>query len=244
LLSELAAATVETWLLHSLTPIKQDPYSSVGFFDYQKRRYYLKVYRSKGLLDRCWHRLGWSRPFRQWRRINDFCAQLNSPAPLLVVTAADSRSTYYATDFIPDCRDLNSALVGEQRLPREQAAQLLMDCGAVLGKMHRLGWFHGDLKWSNLLLGGDGGISIIDLDGLQRLPRLRASAATGRDLARFVLNAEESLSEAELLEDFLVAYCRHWGGTRQQCIDSFYPSLVSLRKKHRRKYGHRGRQLF
>jgi len=244
LLAELTGPAVDTWLQQSVTPIKEDPNSTVGFYDYHNKRYYLKVYRAKGRLDSCWHRLGWSRPFRQWRRINAFCAELQSPRPLLVVVGADSDCTYYATDFVADCRDLNSALVGEQRLPREQAAKVLADCGAMLGKMHRLGWFHGDLKWSNLLLGPDGMLSIIDLDGLRRLPRWRPRAASGRDLARFVLNAEEFLTDVALLEDFLAGYCQQTGSSRQQCIDAFYPSLLSLREKHRRKYGLRGQLLF
>lgn len=244
LLEKLTGSTEEGWIDTEVNRIKVDPNSFVGSFTYRGKSYYLKAYHVKGLLGRFINGLGLSRPFRQWKKINGFCKEIESPEPIIVLTSPDLSTAYYATDFIEDSRDLNKCLVGDGKLVDEQARKILFSCGLLLGRVHQQGWFHGDLKWSNLLVDKNGNISIIDLDGLKRMPLINRSLAKGKDLARFILNAEEFLENGKLLECFLKGYCKQRDLSRNICIKEFYPYLLALRIKHRKKYGVRGKHFF
>jgi len=57
----------------------------------------------------------------------------------------------YLTNFKKENRDDNASLT-----------KLLMDIGAIVGKMHSLGVFHGDLTTSNILIKEDNTLVLID----------------------------------------------------------------------------------
>jgi len=86
-----------------------------------------------------------------------------------------------------------------------RAARLL---GDLIGRLHREGFTHRDLKETNLLLNAAGVPHLIDLDGLEFVSGVSDGEASA-DLRRLAagLRATGKLSRASLLA-FLLAYCR------------------------------------
>lgn len=83
---------------------------------------------------------------------------------------------YLVTEELRGARTLLSCLGSE--VP----SGALEDVGAAVGRLHRAGWSHRDLKATNVMLDSAGGVQFVDLDGIRR----RRPDATRRaaDLAR------------------------------------------------------------
>ena len=73
---------------------------------------------------------------------------------------------------------------------------------ASLGRLHRAGVAHGDLKASNLLVEGEQ-LALVDLDAVQRPPRWRRHRAQRRDWQRLLRNFAARPALAERLESEL-----------------------------------------
>ena len=67
---------------------------------------------------------------------------------------------------------------------------LLEMAATVVHALHDAGFVHRDLKASNLLLGRDGRLRVVDLDGARRAPRGPSLARRARDLARLAASVE------------------------------------------------------
>ncbi len=83
-------------------------------------------------------------------------------------------------------------------------------------------------------------VTLVDLDNVRRSSRGDQRA---RDLARFVLNAEELNLDAGLLVIFLQVYAENTGVAKEAVIELLAPQLTRLRRRHERKYGRRGVRL-
>ncbi|QDU82000.1 3-deoxy-D-manno-octulosonic-acid kinase [Polystyrenella longa] len=111
-------------------------------------------------------------------------AGIPTPEPLWVIPPARwswNDPAYLGFEWLPDCRDLNVQLASltleiVQTDPhvRKQVWSVTRELATVLGRMHKAGFCHRDLKFSNLLIDGVAEkprVFIIDLDG--------ATASTG-----------------------------------------------------------------
>jgi len=112
--------------------------------------------------------------------------------------------SYLLMEEIPGAVDLAKYFrAGGQPQPR-----LIRDAARLIAKLHDEGFSHRDLKESNLVLGGDGGLYLIDLDGmtfLQNVSEDRAALDLAR-LARGVARYPGILKPERFL--FLLTYCR------------------------------------
>lgn len=97
---------------------------------------------------------------------------------------------YLLTEIVPDAINLRQfvANLGDHSpaLRRSRLWSLIDALARTVRQVHAQGWSHRDLKASNLLVGRDGHVSVIDLVGVSRPWRLTA-CRRARDLAR--LNA-------------------------------------------------------
>jgi tRNA A-37 threonylcarbamoyl transferase component Bud32 len=79
----------------------------------------------------------------------------------------------------------------------------------LLGRMHREGFTHRDLKDGNIVFDSDGRPHLIDLDGLRFVRRVSVSRAVA-DLARLARDTkgwQQRVSRADCAR-FLIVYCR------------------------------------
>jgi hypothetical protein len=81
----------------------------------------------------------------------------------------------------------------------------------------------------------------VDLEGVGR--GSPASQGARRDLARFVVNAEDMGLPAPRFQTFLDSYAGLLGVDAGAIPRRIKPRLEALRRRHRAKYGERGQQL-
>jgi tRNA A-37 threonylcarbamoyl transferase component Bud32 len=90
-------------------------------------------------------------------------------------------------------------------------SKLVRTAAQLLARLHNEGFSHRDLKESNLIIGGEGRLYLIDLDGmtfLQHVPDERAALDLAR-LDRGVAKYPAVTAKNRIL--FLLTYCRARG---------------------------------
>ncbi|MEM1111971.1 MAG: lipopolysaccharide kinase InaA family protein [Pseudomonadota bacterium] len=217
--------------------IKVDSHSRVGLAEIGGDFCYIKYYGDKSVLQGLGNRLRGGRALAAWdagQRL--FQAGLPVARPLLCLHLQHAQ--LLVTQGFKDARDLKSLWLGEAE--STQRADWLRQCAELLGALHNHGFSHGDGKWSNLLFAG-GGLRLVDLEAA-RGPGASASSQA-RDLARFVLNAEELGVARVDYDDFMSAYAGRRGIHRRLLEDGLMPALEKLRTRHRQRYGDRGDRL-
>jgi 3-deoxy-D-manno-octulosonic acid kinase len=87
------------------------------------------------------------------------------------------------------------------------ADELLMQCGALIRRMHDLGVWHADLQVRNLLAGPEGP-SLIDFDNASRRPKLSPALR-----ARNLLRLRRSFEKQGLDPDYFERLCAGYGAS-------------------------------
>jgi tRNA A-37 threonylcarbamoyl transferase component Bud32 len=162
--------------------------------DIDGRHYFLKRYNCKGWGYRFRNAFRRSRAKRVWLNTWGFCLRhLPVPQPLICLEERRLRlleRSYVLSEYAQDARPLSQAW---EDLDEPQRRTTLTHIAMLLGRIHRFGGAHGDLKWNNLLitiLNGKPRVTFSDLDGSRMIP------AAGRlkrmkDVRRFLRDLEE-----------------------------------------------------
>ena len=140
-------------------------------------------------------------------------AGIATPRPL---AAADWRvggvllRSYLLMEEIAGAMDLGVYLSGG----RAPEVKVIRQAAALVARLHEEGFTHRDLKESNLILGADGRLSVIDLEGLEHVGLVEERRAA-LDLARFArgVAAGRGVTRAHRML-FLRHYCRVRGRRR------------------------------
>jgi hypothetical protein len=74
----------------------------------------------------------------------------------------ENGTAYFASDYLPTARTLESVIRQEGRLDVDFALDVLFQCLEILESIHAKGVLHRDLKPSNILLSAKGEITLID----------------------------------------------------------------------------------
>jgi tRNA A-37 threonylcarbamoyl transferase component Bud32 len=217
--------------------LKQDTGGGVGLLPLQAKLCCLKLYRQKSLLQRCQFRLGRGRAVRSF----DMGAALREAGlsvaePLACLLA--QQGMLLLTTAIPHAMTLQN--LWKSGTSDDQLRDALLEAAAVLARLHCAGYAHGDYKWSNLLWSG-GECWLVDLDATAAAPL--GGTRQARDLARFVLNAEEMAVAGDTFEAVMQRYLQGTGQTRQQVFSQLLPDLHKLRARHLARYGACGEPL-
>ena len=133
-------------------------------------------------------------------------------SPALVAIAERRRAglvleSWLLCEFRADALPLPVALARAE-LPRAARRRLLGRVGDLVGRLHAAGVDHPDLKPSNLLVGADGELALLDLDALtppRRLDRRRRVRALGQleAFARDLLPGLSRTDRARVLRAYL-----------------------------------------
>lgn len=225
------------WLVANADIIKRDSHSLVGLLRVDGRACFLKYYGAKRASQGLLLRFGRSRGIASYdnalalRR-----AGLDVPEPLACLRTGPG--LMLLTEAIDGATDLKALWLAGQSGPRLDA--LMAAAGETLARWHTRGFTHGDSKWSNFVFAGER-VLLVDLEGVGR--GSPASQGARRDLARFVVNAEDMGLSAPQLQTFLDSYAGLLGMDAGEIPRRIRPRLEALRRRHRAKYGERGQQL-
>lgn len=120
---------------------------------------------------------------------------------------------------------------------------LLGQVGQDVLKMHRAGLYHGDLKWSNILVSENnkGISSLVDLDGAGTLGSGK-EVKIAMDLSRFLVDLYEILKDRRSgTEIFLRGYLKEWtesSGKTIKLLDLVEQKVARKLKDHSKVRGH------
>ena len=229
------------WMGQNTQLLKSDKYSRVGLLELEQQACYLKYYQSKSWGQSALFQLGIGRGFRSFEGALALRGKgVSVPEPLSCVLVPGGMMLL--TRAIEQARDLKAEWLDGP--DRHRQSTLMEQAGYALDGFHAAGYCHGDCKWSNFLW-SQGQCYFVDLEAVEhvRAGGIQSSNKQARDIARFVLNAEDlGVNEAEL-EPFLRAYLGESRMRKSELIACILPALDRLRARHARRYGVRGGRL-
>ncbi|MCR8922113.1 lipopolysaccharide kinase InaA family protein [Dasania sp. GY-MA-18] len=146
-----------------------------------------------------------------------------------------AKDSYFLCEaFAGGCLDLKQ-LYYSQRWCGVDVRQLLTDIAKALAAMHKANLCHGDLKWSNIIVAENGqDFWFVDLDGAKSSWFNKKDS--GRDLARFLVNAKEFALSEDLQGAFLQAYAEQRDCELKMIKQWLAPAYEKLAVRHRSKY--------
>lgn len=228
---------LEGWLASHARVIKSDPHSVVALLSLDQRPCYLKYYRTKRAVHGLLQRLGRGRGIASFENALALRrAGLVVPEPLACLRTR--QGLLLLTEAIPGARDLKALWLDGQEDSRLMS--LLTTAGQTLAQWHVHRFTHGDCKWSNFLFAGER-LYLVDLEGVGRGDA--HSRGAQRDLARFVVNAEDMGLREEHFRAFLHSYASTAGVDVADLPRRIVPRVQALRRRHLAKYGERGQRL-
>ena len=111
----------------------------------------------------------------------------------------------------------------------------------VIANLHRCGYTHGDLSWSNIMV-NDNKVFLIDLDYISHFFPLFTTERIAMDITRFIVGMPPSKDNQPnteytntALSLFLHRYCEASGVDKSQLLIAMHKSLDKLKKRYLRK---------
>ncbi|NOY54256.1 MAG: hypothetical protein GXP58_11695 [Deltaproteobacteria bacterium] len=186
------------------------------------RKFLLKHYRFRGWMQALRSLLGGSRGAKAVRRSDLFLrAGIPTPRPVALLERRRfkiPRESYLCYEFLPEAENLTERYrrAGETLFLE---SKILSAIGRDAARIHGAGLYHGDLKWSNILVTEEvrGIARLIDLDGAGKAS-FRKEERFARDVSRFLVDLMENMNTSlPGMADFLRAYleCRRFGERRR-----------------------------
>ncbi len=176
------------------------------------KNYFLKRYNYKGLTYGFRNAFRASRAVKTWVVFWEFRGRrLAVPEPLVCLEERRFRflrRSYLLTEFIENSSNLKN---NYSQLEEKERVSLLFRIAVLLGKMHRAGAVHNDLKWDNLLLQQTpAGLNLFltDLDGARISHRIGGHKPLCKDISRFMRDFDSRLNDDHLRTLFLRCWWR------------------------------------
>lgn len=199
---------------------------------------FIKRYKAVGPLQQLRSLFGFgraSRVFEISERLQSAGVPVAKPIAYGEKNTALPQNSYYACDLLAeDCADLKALYFSDQWQRVDQQV-LLTSVAKGLAAMHQAGLCHGDMKWSNIIVQNDAkALWFVDLDGARKT--LFNKRDSGRDLARFFVNAKEFELDSALQNSFLKTYADARGHTVEEIQRWYCLAYNKLAERHRVKY--------
>jgi hypothetical protein len=138
--------------------------------------------------------------------------------------------TYLATRWIDGGFSVHRlALKKDCPLHPPDIESILCACVDVIVNLHKAGFLHGDLKWSNFLYipAGNPDIVLTDLDSLRKSSFPSAQA---RDFARFLISSEKYPLGRETIEILIQKYLKEMAFSRAAIEEGIWKYVAARRK--------------
>ena len=152
------------------------------------RHYFLKRFNCKGWSYSLKNAFRRSRAVRSWLISWGFrLRSLPVPEPLICLEERRMRllkRSYILFNFVENSEPLTGVW---PRLDAVEKKGILARLALLFGKLHLFGGVHGDLKWNNILVNGQGALFLIDLDG-SKIVGPGKYRSKRKDLDRFLVD--------------------------------------------------------
>lgn len=212
--------------------LRDNPKLQAFVWHHQGQALFVKCFRYQGLR-RLAARLGRERGlagFRAAARLR--AAGIDTPAALALVRDSSCKRSWLLTQLLDGAANCHQ--LAEAGLSDEMKQQLFQAGLALLVKLHQSGHAHGDFKWANLMWQqAQARLWLIDLDGVRVC--CPGSKPQLRDLARFLLNAEEVGVDASARDAAFQSYCKQMQLSPDLARRHFDASYQRLWQRHQRK---------
>jgi tRNA A-37 threonylcarbamoyl transferase component Bud32 len=169
--------------------LKPGSRTHAGVVEIDGAKYVLKRYNCRGWGYRIGNAFRRSRAVRTWLVNWDYLVRgVPVPDPLICLEERRCRlleRSYILMEFVENTCSLRERW---GQLGKAEKVRFGEFFGDLLGKMHRVGMLHGDLKWDNILVGRDPSLEnvrLVDLDGSSTTSRF-SQVRVQNDLARFL----------------------------------------------------------
>jgi len=215
--SPLALAALEALLpdpdrlFHEARILKPGSRTHAGVVEIAGVKYLLKRYNCRGWLYRLGNAVRRSRALRAWLVNWHYLVRgIPVPVPLLCLEERRCRlleRSYVLMEFVENALTLRERWA---RLGENEKRDFLESCGELLGRMHRVGMLHGDLKWDNILVGeisSPDNLRIVDLDGSTAMKHFSHRRAR-KDFDRFLKDLAKHQGSDHLRDTVIRAWER------------------------------------
>lgn len=169
--------------------LKPGSRTHAGVVEIAGARYVLKRYNCRGWAYRIGNAFRRSRAVRTWLVNWQYLVRgVPVPEPILCLEERRCRlleRSYILMEYIEETVSLRARWA---RLAAAEKECFGVFFGELLGRMHRVGMLHGDLKWDNILVGNQPSLEtarLVDLDGSSASVRFNRTRAQ-KDFARFL----------------------------------------------------------
>ena len=230
----------EEWFRCNICNIKSDEKKESGIVNISSSK---AVFVKRFFIDNAWQKILYAlykdQALQTFKLSLDMAsAGVPIPRPLAVIRDPErkKKSVYLLSEALRHYRTLKKTIID---LKDPAQVQDVLDYLAVLlAKMHNAGFFHGDMKWKNIMIDARSKNSacFIDLDTAGRLIS-RRDRRYARDLARFCIDIQESLPQQGQVCRFITAYSRFATRTPKSIMEHTLPYHMKIAAKHRAKYG-------
>lgn len=222
--------------------VKQDKESYSAIVDIKEKNIglvFVKIYKQKTVKRKLQFLFGRRRGYRAWQSHCQLAdAGLSVPHPLIYLR--EGSLEIIISEYKVDMIDLRH-FIGNKRINQQfEEFALMTKAAELISAMHSNGFVHGDCKWGNFLWSEtDSALSMVDFDGVKNHQIRRAA----KDLARFMINAEEAGIEQDQINQFVSCYTHAMERKAEQSAEYSLEALMlevphimeRIRLRHRKK---------
>ncbi|MDX1802651.1 MAG: lipopolysaccharide kinase InaA family protein [Alcanivorax sp.] len=220
------------WPPKSLSLLRNTEKIRAGIFKDENGAWFMKRYKYKGLkrvaaiAGRERAKINFS-VSKEWGYLG-----IAVPSPVGVIEEPfGSGFCWFVCSAIADSFDLHHQASKNNENRKEFIEWVMEKCMTIIVAVHQSGWCHGDMKWANFLSSREGEVFIVDFDSARKTKK--GGRRQAKDIARFIVNAQEEGASEESLKKFYEKY--------KECLDfKVKDNLVEryrekIRKRHSRK---------
>ena len=226
------------WFNANVYKLKNGPGKTSGLVSVSgEKTCFVKIFYVNFFWQKALYKLGRNKALRTFLlSLEMLKAGINVPAPLAVVSDFRCKpgAVYYISEALIHARTLKKT-VAMIKEPSELRG-FLEKTAEIIAEMHKAGFYHGDMKWKNIMVSSvpEFSVCFIDLDAAGRLGT-RKDRRYALDLSRFCVDIYESLHSQELIRPFIQAYARYTGKDPARIIQDIRPYHRKRAAKHKIK---------
>ena len=201
--------TPSAWLMQHGTRLKSDK-NKISFLVQgpDKRVFFVKQFRT----NRMWHKLRYMastdqafRLFKTSRALSFAGLPVPSPLAVIIDFKTFKGSEYFISEAFTDCVTLEDKIKKTDH--KSIFKEIMPNMANLLADMHSSGFYHGDMKWNNILIHPEDSykIYLTDLDSVGYLKDKR-DKRYAMDISRFCISLYESLYNIDYVTRFIQIY--------------------------------------